>query len=180
MYIFIFEIVGTIAFAISGALVGVEKKMDIFGVAILGLTTAVGGGILRDLILNIAPPSAFQHPVFAVTAIAVSIVFFLPSVRFALKRREKIYEITVRIMDSIGLGLFTVSGVQVALTSGHTATSSWPPSWVCSPAWAAGSCGISSRETRRTFSSSIFMPARPSSARGSARSSGRWRESRYP
>ena len=65
---FLLEIVGTIAFAISGAIVGIQKKMDIFGVAILGLTTAVGGGILRDLILNITPPAAFVDPVFAVTA----------------------------------------------------------------------------------------------------------------
>lgn len=51
-----FEILGTIAFAVSGAVVAISKKMDIFGVAILGMTTAVGGGILRDLILGITPP----------------------------------------------------------------------------------------------------------------------------
>ena len=56
----VLQIIGTIAFAVSGAVVGIEKKMDIFGVAILGLTTAVGGGILRDLVLNITPPSAFR------------------------------------------------------------------------------------------------------------------------
>ena len=59
MSIFVaFEILGTIAFAISGAVVAISKKMDIFGVAILGMTTAVGGGILRDLILGITPPAA--------------------------------------------------------------------------------------------------------------------------
>ena len=55
-----FEILGTIAFAVSGAVVAISKKMDIFGVAILGMTTAVGGGILRDLILGITPPAAFH------------------------------------------------------------------------------------------------------------------------
>ena len=108
------EIIGTIAFAVSGALVGIQKKMDIFGVSVLGLTTAVGGGILRDLILNITPPAAFRDPVFAVTAILVSIILFIPAVRKALARTGKIYDSLILIMDSIGLGLFTVAGVQVA------------------------------------------------------------------
>ena len=99
--LFVLEIIGTIAFAVSGAVVGIQKKMDIFGVSILGLTAAVGGGILRDLILNITPPAAFQNPVFAATAILVSILIFIPAVR-------------ILFMDSVGLGLFTVVGVQVA------------------------------------------------------------------
>ena len=73
-----FEILGTIAFAVSGAVVAISKKMDIFGVAILGMTTAVGGGILRDLILGITPPAAFQSPGYALTSIAVSMLVFLP------------------------------------------------------------------------------------------------------
>ena len=107
------EIIGTIAFAISGAVVGIQKKMDIFGVCILGLTASVGGGILRDLILNITPPAAFRNAAFAVTAILVSILFFIPAVRNAFEHR-KVYEALILIMDSIGLGLFTVVGVQVA------------------------------------------------------------------
>lgn len=110
----ILEIIGTIAFAASGAIVGVQKKMDIFGVVILGLTTAVGGGILRDLILNITPPAAFRDPVFAATAIVVSIVIFVPAVRAAFEHRKKIYDVLILIMDSIGLGLFTVVGIQAA------------------------------------------------------------------
>ena len=51
------EIVGTIAFAISGAMLGLEKKMDIFGISILGLVTAVGGGVIRDLVLGLTPPN---------------------------------------------------------------------------------------------------------------------------
>ena len=65
-----FEILGTIAFAVSGAVVAISKKMDIFGVAILGMTTAVGGGILRDLILGITPPAAFQSPGYALTSVS--------------------------------------------------------------------------------------------------------------
>ena len=112
--LFIPEIIGTVAFAVSGALVGVQKKMDIFGVCILGLTTALAGGVMRDLILNITPPAAFRDPVFALTAILVSILVFIPSVRTALEHQKKIYDALILVMDSIGLGLFTVVGVQVA------------------------------------------------------------------
>ncbi|MBR6529278.1 MAG: TRIC cation channel family protein, partial [Firmicutes bacterium] len=59
--IFAFEIVGVIAFAISGALVGIKKKMDILGISILGLLVACGGGVIRDLVLGIAPPMTFRN-----------------------------------------------------------------------------------------------------------------------
>ena len=116
--LFILEIIGTIAFALSGAIVGIQKKMDVFGVSMLGLTTATGGGILRDLILNISPPSAFTNPVFAVTALAVSIIIFIRPIRSTIERRRTVYEGLLLIMDSLGLGLFTVVGIQVAKTSG--------------------------------------------------------------
>lgn len=75
--IFIMEIVGTIAFAISGAMVGIQKPMDLFGVNVLGITTAVGGGLIRDLILSMTPPSMFRNKVYALTAIATSCFVFL-------------------------------------------------------------------------------------------------------
>ena len=112
--IFFLEILGTVAFAVSGAIVGVQKKMDIFGVAILGLTTAVGGGVLRDLILNITPPAAFQRPVFAVVAILTSMLIFIRSVRTILEHQSRTYENMILIMDTIGLSLFTVVGVEAA------------------------------------------------------------------
>ena len=109
-----FEILGTIAFAVSGAVVAISKKMDIFGVAILGMTTAVGGGILRDLILGITPPAAFQSPGYALTSIAVSMLVFLPPVRRLLHWNEKLYDTALLLFDAIGLGIFTVIGVQTA------------------------------------------------------------------
>lgn len=106
--VFVLEIIGTIAFAVSGALVAIEKKMDIFGVAILGMTTAVMGGIIRDLILDVTPPMAFREPVYALLAIGVSIIVFIPVVRRNLRRLENI----LMIMDAIGLAVFTVIGVK--------------------------------------------------------------------
>ena len=75
--LFLFELTGTAAFAFSGAAAAVHKKMDIFGCVILGMTTACGGGIIRDLLLGITPPSAFTHPVYAACAAFVSILFFI-------------------------------------------------------------------------------------------------------
>lgn len=110
----IIEIIGTIAFAVSGAEVGLKKGMDVFGVAILGLTTAVGGGVIRDLILGNTPPATFRHPIYAVVAICVSIIMFLPAVRRFFERREKLYHYSMLLMDSLGLGIFTVVGIQTA------------------------------------------------------------------
>ena len=62
LFILILEIVGTVSFALSGAMTGLKKNMDIFGVCVLGVTTAVGGGILRDLLLGLTPPATFLDP----------------------------------------------------------------------------------------------------------------------
>ena len=113
-FIFVLEIIGTIAFAVSGALVAVEKKMDIFGVAILGLTTATGGGVIRDVVLGFTPPATFRNPVYAVVAVVTSVVIFLPGVRRMLKTREAAFDKFLLLTDSVGLGVFTVVGVQAA------------------------------------------------------------------
>ena len=65
-----FELIGAVAFAISGAALGIRKGMDLFGVAMVGMTTAVGGGILRDVMLGQTPPAALRDPAQALVAIA--------------------------------------------------------------------------------------------------------------
>ena len=69
----IFDLIGTVAFAISGAITGIQKKMDIFGVSILGLTAAVGGGILRDLMAH-RMPSVLYKDIYATAALFGAIV----------------------------------------------------------------------------------------------------------
>ena len=71
-FLFLFEMLGTIAFAASGAVLGVRKGLDVFGVCILGLTTACGGGMVRDVLLGNTPPAAFQDPVPSAVAVATS------------------------------------------------------------------------------------------------------------
>ena len=110
----ILEIIGTIAFAISGALVGIEKRMDILGVAILGATTAVGGGIMRDLLLGSTPPQALQHPLYLLIAVCSAIVIFFSRIRSALRRNRVLFDAVLLVMDSIGLGVFTSVGIGAA------------------------------------------------------------------
>lgn len=113
----ILELVGTVAFAASGAIIAIRKKMDIFGVAVLALTTAVGGGIIRDVILDVTPPATFRDPIYALTAIAVSIIVFLKPVRRYLTGNHAVYQRTMLVMDALGLGIFSVVGVSMAYTA---------------------------------------------------------------
>ncbi len=115
----IFELIGTVAFAASGAITGITKKMDILGVATLGIVTAVGGGVIRDIILGITPPATFSNPIYAIVALTVSVIIFIPAVHRFLFKNYRIYELIMLIMDSVGLGIFTVTGIQTAILSGN-------------------------------------------------------------
>ena len=103
------ELMGTLAFAASGALTGLRKNMDIFGICILALTTAVGGGVIRDLILGNTPPATFQNPIYATVALVTALVLFLPQVRHFLMRDARLFDLILFWMDAVGLGIFTVA-----------------------------------------------------------------------
>ena len=111
---FVLEIVGTVAFAISGAIIGIRRRMDLLGIVILGSITAVGGGIIRDLILGYTPPSAFKDPVYILTAAVTSAVVFIPPIRNFIHKSagSRILNDLLLIMDSVGLGVFTVIGIR--------------------------------------------------------------------
>ena len=116
---FIMEMIGTVAIAASGALVGSEQKMDIFGVTVLGVITAVGGGMIRDVTLGIIPPGVFQKPVYAAVAVLTSVlVFFLLCFKREMLKGNVTYDKVMRVMDSVGLGIFTVVGVNTGIRQG--------------------------------------------------------------
>lgn len=108
------ELSGTLAFAASGAMTGLRKNMDVFGVCILGITTAVGGGVLRDVILGNTPPATFQDPIYAAVALLTSLFLFLPRICHLLMFRPALFEKALFWMDTVGLGIFTVTGIRVA------------------------------------------------------------------
>lgn len=110
----IIELLGTLAFSASGAMTGLRKNMDIFGVCILGLTTAVGGGVIRDLILGNTPPATFRNPLYATVALVTALVLFLPALRRLLMRNTLLFDRAMFFMDTAGLGIFTVVGIRTA------------------------------------------------------------------
>ena len=111
------EYLGGIAFAAAGALVGIRKHMDIFGVMVLGLTTATAGGVLRDLILGITPPAMFRNPTYALVAMATAVLIFLKPVRKILKPESPVFDLTLFLADTLGLAIFTVVGVRTAIAA---------------------------------------------------------------
>ena len=117
--IFILELIGTVAFASSGAMIAIEKKMDIFGVNVLGATTAVGGGIMRDIILGLTPPGAFSHPVYVLVAALTSTILFVIAyakpTAFESRVKTDYYDKLMFWCDTAGLGIFTVVGIQAAV-----------------------------------------------------------------
>ena len=110
IFILVLELIGAAAFAVSGAMTGIRKNMDIFGAFVLALTVAVGGGIIRDIILGAFPPAMFQNPIYALTAFLTCLIVFIPQVRDLLERSSRV----MLLADSIGLGIFTVSGAMRA------------------------------------------------------------------
>ena len=119
--LFLFDLIGTIAFAISGAFVGIRKGMDIFGVNVLAVTTACGGGLMRDLIIGSIPPQMFRNPFFVMVAIVVAnVVFLLVYLHRHMPRKvAPLYDKLLFWFDSLGLAAFTVDGVMAGIAMGY-------------------------------------------------------------
>ena len=116
---FYFELIGAVAFAISGAALGIRKEMDLFGVAMMGMTTAVGGGILRDMMLGQTPPAALRDPLQALVAVAASLLVFYIWRRRRETMHNRCAELVLLVADSIGLGIFSAHGAAIAIQAGY-------------------------------------------------------------
>jgi uncharacterized membrane protein YeiH len=106
------DLIGVAVFAASGASAAVVKRLDLFGVGFVGFVAALGGGILRDLVIDAVPPLAFADWRYAVTAVLASLAMFWLHPQLSRLRR------TVLVLDAAGLGLFTVTGTLKALEAG--------------------------------------------------------------
>lgn len=113
---FILEMLGTLAFAISGIRLASAKRFDWFGAYVVGFTTAIGGGTLRDVMLSMTPFWMLDGIYLVVTAVALGIVIVLG--RYLIRLNNTFF-----IFDAIGLGLFTVVGIEKTLAAGF-------PLWV--------------------------------------------------
>ncbi len=107
----ILDILGTIAFAISGALAAIKREMDLFGIFIVAFVTALGGGILRDVFIGNTPVWWMEH-FYVIHFISISVVL-------AILFRNSIFFLTksLFIFDTIGLAIFTISGVQIGVSA---------------------------------------------------------------
>lgn len=112
------DVIGIFVFAISGALLAVRKNFDVFGMAVLAEVTALGGGLLRDLIIGAVPPAAFTDLGFFVTPLLATVVVF-----FLHPHVERI-QAAVLVFDAAGLGLFCVTGTTKAYSHGLGLTAS--------------------------------------------------------
>ena len=116
----IMEIIGTVAFSISGALVGISAGLDIFGVVFLGIVTSVGGGMLRDVLIGNLPPLIFSNQhifiIAAAVALFVFVIAYINKLRFNVIK-EKLERVN-NVFDAVGLSAFTVAGTEIAILSG--------------------------------------------------------------
>ena len=116
-----FDFIGTVAFAISGAITGIHKQMDILGVNILAILTACGGGLLRDIVIGNIPPQMFIDPFYVlVAAVVANLVFFSMYFHKAVPVKYfGVYDRGLFIFDTLGLAAFMVNGVMIGANCGY-------------------------------------------------------------
>lgn len=108
----ILDVLGTMAFAISGALAAMKRKLDLFGIFIIGFVTAIGGGTLRDVLIGNTPVVWMENILYIYLIGFVSIL--------AIIFRNKIYYLktSLFLFDTIGLGIFTITGIEAGIRNG--------------------------------------------------------------
>ncbi|WP_340156941.1 trimeric intracellular cation channel family protein [uncultured Maribacter sp.] len=111
MFYFIIDILGTIAFAISGVLVAMDKRLDVFGVLIIAFVTAVGGGTLRDLLIGIKPVGWLNAPVHLLIIVVTVLlaIIFVKQLKYVRK--------SLFLFDTIGIGFYTMVGIEKGLAA---------------------------------------------------------------
>lgn len=111
MFYLTIDILGTIAFAISGVLIAMEKKLDIFGVFIIAFVTAIGGGTLRDILIGNTPVVWMRDYIYILVVLGTVVfaVLFVNQLKYLRK--------TLFLFDTIGIGLFTMVGVEKGISA---------------------------------------------------------------
>jgi len=108
----VIEISGTVAFAISGAFSAMQKRLDVFGVLIISFVTAIGGGTIRDVLIGYTPVTwmrDYETPLI-ILGTGIATIFF--------KKYIKTFKTTLFLFDALGLGLFTIIGIQRGIDAG--------------------------------------------------------------
>ena len=137
------ELVGTVAFALSGAMLAAHKGLDLFGVVFLGVVTALGGGTVRDILLGITPPRMFYNYEYVALAVLTALVLFLvfrlfPRARAGLAGQM---DLLYNLCDAVGLASSRWWGPRRAWRPATGKTPFCASSWASPPAWGAASSG---------------------------------------
>ena len=111
-FVYALDLLGTFVFAISGATLGVRKRLDLFGVLVLSFAAAVSGGIARDVLIGATPPAALAGWDYIAVSCAAGLATFFRSGDVERLRNP------VQLFDAVGLGLFAVTGATKALAAG--------------------------------------------------------------
>ena len=111
----VIDILGTFAFAVSGVFSAMEKKLDPFGVLIISFVTAIGGGTVRDVLAGNFPVNWLQNDT------AILVIFFSAIITMLFGSFLKQINIALFLFDALGLGLFTIIGMEVGLKHGFSA-----------------------------------------------------------
>ncbi|MFS4467677.1 trimeric intracellular cation channel family protein [Maribacter sp. 2210JD10-5] len=111
MFYLVIDILGTVAFAISGVLVAMQKKLDLFGVFIIAFVTAVGGGTLRDLLIGNTPVGWMKTPIYILT-ITITVIIAILFINQIKHLRKSLF-----LFDTIGIGLYTMVGIEKGLAA---------------------------------------------------------------
>lgn len=115
------ELLGTVAFSVSGAMLAVKKRLDIFGILFLGVVTALGGGTIRDLLLGITPPKMFYNIEYVLIALISALTVFL-AIRLTHGQgfwSGHVMDNLLTFSDALGLGIFAVIGTQAGISAGY-------------------------------------------------------------
>lgn len=112
MFYTVIDILGTIAFAISGVLVAMDKRLDLFGVVIIAFVTSIGGGTLRDLLIGNTPVVWMRDATYVITILTTVVLAIL------FVKQLKYFRKSLFLFDTIGIGLYTLIGVEKGLDAG--------------------------------------------------------------
>jgi uncharacterized membrane protein YeiH len=112
--VLILDLGGTFAFALSGAMAGIRRRLDLFGVLVLSFAASTSGGILRDVLIGATPPAALKDWRYLTVSLVAGVAAFFWSTWMETLRNP------VRLLDAMGLSLFAVAGTQKALAFGLT------------------------------------------------------------
>lgn len=109
------DILGTFAFAVSGVFSAMERKLDVFGVLIISFVTAIGGGTIRDILVGNLPVNWLQN------GVTIQVIFFSAAITIVFGSFLKHLNTPLFLFDALGLGLFTIIGLEIGLKKGFSA-----------------------------------------------------------